>query len=71
LSNQNQKIAENELALLKLLKGPTIIRYYDSFVENDIIHIVMEYAEKGSLHDKIVLFKSEGKTFTKDQIMTW
>lgn len=46
-------MAESEVTLLKVLVNPTIIRYYDSFVENDSICIVMEYAKSGSLYDKI------------------
>ncbi len=57
LTPEERKLAENEIALLKVLKGPTIIRYFDSFIENEAIHIVMEYAEKGSLSDKIASYK--------------
>jgi len=34
-----------------------INRYYDSFIESDSIHIVMEYAEGGTLNDKIMEYK--------------
>lgn len=66
-----RKLAENEISLLKVLNGPTIIRYYsknryfDSFIESDSIHIVMEYAEGGALSDKITEHKTTGKLFTK------
>jgi serine/threonine protein kinase len=40
-----KKNAENEVHLLRVLTGPTIIRYYESFTENDSINIIMEYAE--------------------------
>ena len=60
MNASERKLAENEITLLKVLKGPNIIRfiniqfrYYDSFIENDSIHIVMEYAEGGALNDKI------------------
>lgn len=39
--------------LLKVLTAPTIIKYYESFIESDSINIIMEYAEGGSLYDKI------------------
>ena len=46
--NEEEKIlARNEISLLKILNGPTIVKYFDSFIENDNIFIVMEYAEKG------------------------
>lgn len=71
-----RKLAENEITLLKVLKSPTIIRYsrniylilryYDSFIENDSIHIVMEFAEGGALNDKINEYKQKGKQFSKN-----
>ncbi len=45
MNETEKKNAENEVHLLKVLVGPTIIRYYESFVENDSINIIMEYAE--------------------------
>ena len=65
MSPAEKKLAENEITLLKVLKGPTIIRYYDSFIENDSIHIIMEYAEGGALSDKINDAKLLGKNFSK------
>lgn len=53
MNKEEKKMAENEITLLKVLNGPTIVRYYESFIENDSIYIVMEYAEKGSVHDLI------------------
>ena len=53
MNPEEKKAAENEIILLKLLNGPTIIRYYESFIENDAINIVMEFAEGGCVSDKI------------------
>ena len=58
---KEKKNAENEVHLLKVLIGPTIIRYYESFIENDSINIIMEYAEGGSLTDKISEHSMTGK----------
>jgi NIMA (never in mitosis gene a)-related kinase len=71
MNPSERKLAENEISLLKVLKGPTIIRYFDSFIESDAIHIVMEYAEGGALSDIITEHKTTGKSFTKKQIMDW
>ena len=59
-------MAENEISLLKVLVGPTIIRYHESFVENDTINIVMEYAEGGSLNDIIEEHRVSGIPFKDD-----
>jgi len=32
-----RKVAENEITLLKVLKGPTIIRYFRNFKKNNIL----------------------------------
>ena len=69
MSPQEKKMAENEITLLKVLVGPTIIRYYDSFMENDSIHIVMEYAEGGCLSDKITDHKNRGVPVSNEQIL--
>jgi NIMA (never in mitosis gene a)-related kinase len=69
MSPQERKMAENEITLLKVLVGPTIIRYYDSFIENDSIHIVMEYAEGGSLSEKITDHKNRGVPISNEQIL--
>lgn len=53
MNKDERRQAENEITLLKVLNGPTIVRYYESFIENDSIHIVMEYAEKGAVSDLI------------------
>ena len=52
MSNKQKKMAENECVLLKLLVGPSLIRYYDHFKEDTYLYILMEYAEGGSLREK-------------------
>jgi NIMA (never in mitosis gene a)-related kinase len=42
---EDKENAKNEIYLLKVLVGPTIINYYESFEENESINIIMEYAE--------------------------
>ncbi|CAD8203965.1 unnamed protein product [Paramecium octaurelia] len=39
----------NEVTLLKVLKHPNIIKYYSSFVQNDQLCILMEFAENYDL----------------------
>ena len=69
MSPQERKLVKNEITLLKVLVGPTIIRFYDSFIENDSIHIVMEYAEGGRLSDKITDHKNRGVPISNEQIL--
>lgn len=64
LSNLNEKekeSAESEMYFLKVLKGPTLIKSYQSYFEKDKILIFMEYAEGGTLADKILEYKLNGE----------
>lgn len=53
----------------QLLQGPTIVRYHDSWIEDETINIVMEYAEGGSLYQRIRECRERAETFHKEQIM--
>eukprot|EP00792_Barthelona_sp_PAP020_P006095 TRINITY_DN2906_c0_g1_i1.p1 TRINITY_DN2906_c0_g1~~TRINITY_DN2906_c0_g1_i1.p1 ORF type:complete len:771 (-),score=263.65 TRINITY_DN2906_c0_g1_i1:118-2400(-) len=63
--------ALNEIRVLSQLNHPFIVRYRDSFVENRVLHIVMDYAEKGDLHKMIKERSTRGVLFSEDQIWTW
>lgn len=45
--------ALNEVKVLAMLQHPNIIAYYDNFVDQKTLMIVMEYASGGTLHDFI------------------
>ena len=49
LKLKHQKEAYKEAMILKQLDHPSIIKYYTSFVEKDVLHIVMEFADGGDL----------------------
>ena len=53
LSNIEQRNVESEVEFLRVVNGPTVIKFYESFAENKNIYILMEYAEGGSLSDLI------------------
>ena len=60
----------NEIKILKSLNHQNIIRYYDSFIDNDI-YIVMEYAERGDLNQYIKLCIDENNYIPEEQIWKW
>lgn len=67
LLGEEEKVrAELEVTLLKVLVAPTIIRYYDSFIEDNSLCIVMEFAKYGSLFDKITEKKNKGEKFSNE-----
>lgn len=53
LKSGHKKEALREVQLLKKVQNPHVIKYYTSFVENESLFIIMEYADGGDL-SKIV-----------------
>jgi serine/threonine protein kinase len=53
LQNIERKAARNEVEVLSILKHPNIIAYFDNFVEEKSLMIVMEYAPGGTLFEFI------------------
>lgn len=53
LSKKCQQESVSEVTILSSLSCPYIVKYYESFVENSILHIIMEYCEKGDLSQLI------------------
>ena len=66
LSEKDRKNAQSEVQFLKVLVGPTLVRFYESFIENNNIYIVMEYAEGGCLAQVIEEAVIKGKKFPAD-----
>lgn len=53
LSRREQQDAINEVRLLAVVSSPHVTRYYDSFIEDSQLHIIMELAENGTLHHRL------------------
>ena len=45
--------ALNEVQIMSALDHPYIVKYYDYFIENKTLHILMEYCERGDLNKHI------------------
>ena len=61
LNPEERRAIENEISLMQSMKGPTLLEFIDSFVENDSIHVIMEYGEGGTLENRIEAQKALGK----------
>jgi len=48
------KLLESELAILKTLDHPNIVKFHETFVDYRYVHIVMELCTGGELFDRIV-----------------
>ena len=53
LGKDERFAALNEVKVLSMLQHPNIIAYYDNFVDEKSLMIVMEYAPGGTLHEFI------------------
>jgi serine/threonine protein kinase len=49
--------AINEVTILARMDSPHIVQYFDSFVEDDTLHIVMEFCNRGDLSGLLKQYK--------------
>jgi serine/threonine protein kinase len=54
-----------------VLKGPTIVTFYESFSDGQKLYIVMEYAIRGNLDAAIRQKIQLGSKFTTKQILRY
>ena len=69
LSAQERKDAWKETRVLGLLDHPNIIKYHGSFMQNNCLHIVMDFADGGDLFEQIQ--KAKKQHFKEDKILDW
>ena len=69
LKPRQQQECYREVSILKKVSHQNIIKYYSSFLEKEILYIIMEYAELGDLYSLIKHYKKHSKYF--DEIDLW
>ena len=69
LKESQQRECYREVSILRKVSHPNIIKYYSSFLENESLCIIMEYAELGDLYTLIKHYKRHQKYF--DEILLW
>jgi len=62
--NTEQNTAQQEIKILKQVDHKYIIKYFDHFLENGILCIVLEYADKGTM-------EKAAKTHCKEEYDIW
>jgi serine/threonine protein kinase len=70
LSYKEQSEAINEVTILAAMDSSYVVRYYDSFIASDSLHIVMEYCDRGDLQHFLKKAKGRELTCLKEHV-TW
>jgi NIMA (never in mitosis gene a)-related kinase len=71
LNDKEKKNSLNEVRILASIKSPFVISYKEAFIleEDSCLCLVMEYADKGDLYQKITSFKNKKQLF--EEIDVW
>ena len=70
LSKKEQMNAVNEVKLLAKIKCDYVVKYYDYYIDNEALHIVMEYCNKGDLSHLIKRAKEKASPSTPSGLKT-
>jgi len=62
---------DTEVKILSKLQHPHIVGYHGSFVHNNMLHIIMDYADGGTLEDRVREAKKNTTRFSKEEVMAW
>jgi len=65
-----QREAQREVNVLRSLSHINVVAYYDAFVEQGNLHIVMEYADGGDLHAAVERRRPEGRHFPQEEALS-
>ena len=60
-----------EAELLSNLDHDYIVKFHESFLENDCLCIVTEYCEGGDLDQRLKEMKKQNRALEEDQIVQW
>eukprot|EP01017_Pseudomicrothorax_dubius_P002574 TRINITY_DN10130_c0_g1_i4.p1 TRINITY_DN10130_c0_g1~~TRINITY_DN10130_c0_g1_i4.p1 ORF type:complete len:427 (+),score=51.51 TRINITY_DN10130_c0_g1_i4:97-1377(+) len=70
-SHERQLRFLHEVKVLRRLKHPNVIQYHNAFIENGGLHIIMEYAKRGDLHQLMERRTSAGRCFTEKELWSF
>ena len=69
--NKDKNLNSKEVQCLKKINSPTIIHLYESQILKEKEYMVLEYAEKGTLYERIKEYSKLNKKFDQTQILDW
>lgn len=67
-SKKEQLAAINEVKLLANMDNNHVVQYFDSFIDDGALHIVMEHCDKGDLAQMMKRTKDRGKYVPEQRI---
>ncbi|KAK2194294.1 hypothetical protein NP493_116g01001 [Ridgeia piscesae] len=67
LGEKERKDSQNEIDILSILNHTNVVSYYNHFLDGDTLLIEMEYANGGSLHEKI----ARQKELFPEEVVLW
>ena len=69
--NKDKNLNSKEVQVLKKINSPTIIHLYESQILKEKEYMILEYAEKGTLYERIKSYSKANKKFDQTQILDW
>jgi NIMA (never in mitosis gene a)-related kinase len=69
LSHKEQQNAINEVTILSQLESPFVVRYFDSFISGESLHLVMEYCNKGDVDGLLKKADEKGKNSLPEDLI--
>ena len=70
-SDRDRQMGKNEVDVLRSVNHENLVKYEDSFFEDERYLIIMEYCSGGDLKKAIDSQKAERAPFPEDRICTW
>ena len=68
LNRKELEFIQNEANILSNIENENIVKYHESFYEDDFFNIVMDYCEFGDLRKILNEFKTNGQFMSKNAI---
>ena len=69
LGDDYRNIAQSEAEIMKSLNHQNIVKYEESWADDDNFFILMEYCKNGDLHTQII--NADGCFFSEKKVVNW
>ncbi|CAL6090123.1 Kinase [Hexamita inflata] len=70
MNQQSRELQLNEIRILASIYHPNILSFYETFVQDGKLHIVLEYADGGDLHSEIDQRIKAKQYFQEEEILS-